>query len=80
MPRRVSHRRRQRGGAWYDDAWSWLKKAHNWVKSNKIVSTVGKPLAAAFAPEALPLVNAAQMAGYGRRRKCVSCRVVRRRR
>ncbi len=81
MPGKIvkKSKRRQRGGAFWDDAWSWLKKAHGWVKDNRIVSTLGRPLAAAFAPQAMPLVEVAAQTGYGRRKSCASCKLVRRR-
>ena len=70
--RRVVRRR----GAGLGD---WLSKAHNWIKSNKIISTVGKAIGSTglpFAGIANTIGNTAEKLGYGvcRRRK----RVVRR--
>ena len=80
MPRKVIKKsKRQRGGAWYNDVWNWLTKAHSFVKDNKLISRIGTPIATALAPEALPVIGAAKAMGYGRRKRCVSCKVVRRR-
>jgi hypothetical protein len=40
MPPKVV--RRQIGGAWYTGIWSGLKKAYDFVKDKKLVSTVAK--------------------------------------
>ena len=73
--RRVGRPRRRHGGSLF----SALKGAHDWIKSHKIISTVGKALGATglpFAGIANTIGNSAASLGYGRRRR----RVVRRRR
>ena len=79
MPRRVHYKRRSmRGGALMD----WIKKAHNHVKSNKLVSKGIKfAIDRNFVPDqfkkyASVAGDIAGVLGYGRRRR----RVVYRRR
>lgn len=60
-PRRLVRRRK---GAGFLDA---LRGIHNWVKSNKIISTVGNALAPVL-PVAGTIGKVASAAGYGRRR------------
>ena len=67
--------RRERGGGFMDA----LKSAHNWIKSNKIISKVGNALGKIGAPYAGAIGTAAGTLGYGRRRRTVRRRVVRRR-
>ena len=69
--RRMIHRasgrrrhRRMRGGGFMD----FLGKANNFLKSSKLVSTVGNALGAAGVPFASTIGNAAGSFGYGRRR------------
>ena len=66
-PRRV----RRRGGGFMDA----LRSAHDWIKKNKIISTVGSALGRVGVPYAGTIGTAASTLGYGRRRR----RVVRRR-
>lgn len=68
--RRVVRRR----GAGLGD---WLSKAHNWIKSNKIISSVGSLLGKAGVPYAGAIGTAAGTLGYGKRRRPKK-RVVRR--
>ena len=63
-------RRRARGGGFMDV----LRSAHDWIKKNKIISTVGSALGRVGVPYAGAIGNAASTLGYGRRR------IVRRRR
>jgi len=44
----------------------WLKKAHDFIKKNKIISTVGKSLGAVGVPYAGAIGSAAGTLGYGR--------------
>ena len=67
--------RRKRGGGFMDA----LKSAHNWIKSNKIISTVGNALGKIGVPYAGAIGTAAGTLGYGRRRRMTRRRVVRRR-
>ena len=62
--RRV-YRRSGRSGAGFLDA---LRNAHNWIKSNKIISTVGNALAPIL-PVAGTIGKVASAAGYGRKRR-----------
>jgi hypothetical protein len=76
--RRVGLRRRRvrrRGGSFFGSIGNALSKAHDWIKSNKVISTVGKALGSVGVPYAGAIGNAASTLGYGRRRR----RVVRRR-
>ena len=67
--------RRKRGGGFMDA----LKSAHNWIKSNKIISTVSNALGKIGVPYAGAIGTAAGTLGYGRRRRVVRRkRVVRR--
>lgn len=59
-------RRRRRGGSWLTNA---LSKAHNWIKSKKIISTVGNALGAVGVPYAGAIGKVAGTLGYGRRRR-----------
>ena len=63
--------RRARGGGFMDA----LRSAHDWIKKNKIISTVGSALGRVGVPYAGAIGTAASTLGYGRRRR----RVVRRR-
>ena len=63
-------------GSFFGSIGNALSKAHDWVKSNKIISTVGRALGAVGVPYAGAIGSTAATLGYGRRRK----RVVRRRR
>ena len=71
--RRVGRPRRRHGGSWLGDA---LSKAHNWIKSKKIVSTVANALGSVGVPYAGTIGSVARTLGYGPRRR----RRVRRRR
>ena len=68
--RRVGRPRRRHGGSFL----SALKGAHDFIKSHKIISTVGNALGAVGVPYASSIGKAASALGYGRKR------VVRRRR
>jgi len=61
--RRVLHRKR---GAGFMDM---LKSAHNWIKSNKVISTVGNALGAVGVPYAGAIGRTASSLGYGRKRR-----------
>ena len=56
-----------------------LKSAHNWIRSNKIISTVGNALGKIGVPYAGAIGTAAGTLGYRRRRRRTRRRVVRRR-
>ena len=65
--RRMRHRvgrRRQRGRGFMD----FLGKANNFLKSSKLVSTVGNALGAAGVPLAGQIGSVAGRFGYGRKR------------
>ena len=67
--RRVTRRRRvlhRKQGAGFMDA---LRSAHNWIKSNKIISSVGSMLGKAGVPYAGAIGTAASTLGYGRKRR-----------
>jgi hypothetical protein len=59
----VRHRRRMHGRGIVD----WLKKAHGFVKGNKLISSVGNALAGVH-PLFGKIGQAAATAGYGRKR------------
>jgi hypothetical protein len=63
--RMVRRSTRQRGGS----LGSWLRKAHDWIKKNKIISRVGGILGSAGVPYAGGIASVANMHGYGRRRR-----------
>ena len=59
-------RRGQRGAGF----WSFLKKAHNWIKQNKVISRGAKFLGSTgLVPQAGTIGTAAGTLGYGRRRR-----------
>jgi len=66
MPRKVqhkrSHRRRMAGRGILD----WLKKAHDFIKNNKVISRVGSALGAVGVPYASGVSRVASTLGYGR--------------
>ena len=65
--RRIRHRvdrRRQRGRGFMD----FLGRANNFLKSSKLVSTVGNALSSAGVPYAGAVANVASRFGYGRKR------------
>lgn len=70
-------RRVRRRGAGFFDA---LKSAHDWIKSNKVISTVGNALGSVGVPYAAQIGSTAAKLGYGRRRRPIRRRVVHRRR
>ena len=78
MPIRRSlvHRRRRvrRHGAGFFDA---IRSAHNWIKNNKIISTVGNALGSVGVPYAGAIGKTAATLGYGRRRRRVRRPVMR---
>ena len=57
-----------------------LRSAHDWIKKNKIISTVGSALGRVGVPYAGAIGTAASTLGYGRRRIVRRPRVIRRRR
>ena len=71
MPVRRSHRvhrlrhKRQRGRGFMD----WISKAGDFLKSSKLVSTVGNALGSAGVPFASQIGSVAGSLGYGRRRR-----------
>ena len=70
--------RRARGGGFMDA----LRSAHDWIKKNKIISTVGSALGRVGVPYAGAIGTAASTLGYGRRhhrRRVVRRRPLRRR-
>lgn len=56
--------RRMRGSGLMD----WLKKGHDWLKSNKVISTIASGLGSIGVPGAGLVSKVANFAGYGRRR------------
>ncbi len=70
--RRLPGRPRRRVGRGLMDM---IRSAHNWIKSNKIISTVGNALGKAGVPYAGAIGTAAGTLGYGRRRRVVRPRV-----
>ena len=48
------------------EVWDSLKSAHNWIKSNKVISTVSKALDSAGVPYAGKIANVSEKLGYGR--------------
>lgn len=73
-PRLVGRPRRRKQGR---GLWDLIKKGHNWLKSNKIISTVGNALGSVI-PLAGTIGRTAATLGYGRRRR-VGRRPIRRR-
>ena len=65
--------RRARGGGFMDA----LRSAHDWIKKNKIISTVGSALGRVGVPYAGAIETAASTLGYGRRRRVVRRRPLR---
>ena len=59
--------KRQRGGS----LGSWLRKAHDFIKKNKLISRIGGILGSAGVPYAGGIASVAGMHGYGRRRRRV---------
>lgn len=57
-------RHRMRGGGFMD----WIRKAHNWIRSNKVISRVGNALGAVGVPYAGLVGKAAGVVGYGKYR------------
>ena len=62
--RKVAGRRRKMRGRGFAD---FLSKANNFLKSSKLVSTVGSALGAAGLPFASQIGSVAGSLGYGRR-------------
>ena len=65
MARGIGRRRRMRGRGIGD----FLKRANSFLKSSKLVSTVGNALGAAGIPFASQIGSVAGSLGYGRRRR-----------
>ncbi len=79
--RRVGRPRlRKRGKGFFSSIGNALSKAHDFIKSNKLVSTVGNALGSVGVPYAGAIGKAAGVLGYGKRRLRARPRVVRRRR
>lgn len=55
-------RRRMRGSG----IWDFVKKVHNFIKSNKIISRVGSALGAVGVPYASGIATGAKFLGYGK--------------
>ena len=72
--RRVGRPRVRRQGAGFLDA---LKSAHDWIRKNKIISTVSGASSKVGVPYAGAINTASSALGYGRRRRVVRRRVVR---
>ncbi len=66
---------RRRGAGFFSSIGNALSKAHDWVKNNKIISTVGNALGSVGVPYAGAIGKAAGTIGYGARKR----RTVRRR-
>ena len=66
-PRIVKRRRRKQGRG----LWDLIKKGHNWLRSNKIISTVGNALSGVpgIGSIAGTIGRTAATLGYGRRRR-----------
>ena len=62
--KKMGHRRKMRGRGF----WDWVKKAHNWIKDKKIISTLARAVGAAGVPYASQIGNVASSLGYGRGR------------
>jgi len=64
--RRRRHRRVMHGSGLFD----WIKKAHSWIKNNKVISTVGSALSGVpvIGNVAGVVGSIADTLGYGRRR------------
>ena len=62
--RKVGRRRKMRGGS----ILGFLGKANNFLRSSKLVSTVGSALGAAGLPFASQIGSVAGRLGYGRKR------------
>ncbi len=74
--RRVARRRPRRHGAgFFSSLGNAFSKAHDFIKSNKLVSGIANGLGSVGVPYASAIGSAADALGYGRRRR----RVVRRR-
>lgn len=58
------------GGAWYDDVWSGIKKAYNWVSDVKPFGKIKKyiPMSTSI-PYAGQAIEFLADAGYGNKRK-----------
>ena len=73
--RRVGRPRRRHGAGFFSSLGNALSKAHDFVKSNHLVSTIGNALGSVGVPYASQVGSLAGKLGYGLRRR----RVVRRR-
>ena len=86
MPRKTSIRRRQgrrsvniyggrrktRGGSKFTD---FFKRAHSWIKKNKVISRVSGALNKIGVPYTDKIASVASTLGYGRRRRGGSLRL-----
>ena len=57
---------RRRGAGFFSNIGNALSKAHDWIKSNKIISSVGSLLGKAGVPYAGAIGTAAGTLGYGK--------------
>ena len=62
---------RRRGAGFFSNLGNALSTAHDWVKTNKIISTVGNALAGVGVPYAGAIAKGATALGYGTRRRRV---------
>jgi hypothetical protein len=69
MTMRRGVRRRRHGGSFLSAIGSALSKAHNFIKSNKIISRTGNILGSLGVPYAGAIGKASSVLGYGRRRR-----------
>jgi len=67
--RRRVGRPRRRGGNLLSDIGNALSSAHNFIRKNKLISTVGNALGSVGVPYAGAIGKAAGILGYGRRRR-----------
>ncbi len=69
--RRVGRPRRRHGGSFLSSIGNALSGAHDWLKRNKIISTVSGALSRVGVPYAGAINTASSALGYGRRRRRV---------
>ena len=72
------HTTRRRGRGFFQTMGNALSKAHDWIQSNKIISTVSGALSKVGVPYAGAINTASSALGYGRRRRVGRPRVTRR--
>ncbi len=69
--RRVGRPRVRRGAGFFSNLGNALSGAHDFIKSHKLVSTIGNALGSVGVPYAGAIGKAAGLIGYGRRRRRV---------